>query len=204
MITIHHLGISRSERIIWLAEELGLEYQIVKHDRAADFRAPESLWAVHPMGKSPVIEYEGNKVFESGAIIEYLLERCDTAEAPLKPDNSSQQYINYLQWMHASESTLMLPIMIKFLSGMVNLDHAPLNGFVDGELQTLFTYINDILGKHDYIAGDAFTGADIMVAYPLMMADGMQASPLAEYPAISAYIARLRQRPAYQRAAEKF
>jgi glutathione S-transferase len=201
MITIHHLGMSRSDRILWLAEEAGIEYSVVKHDRGPDFRAPPSLWAVHPMGKAPIIEDGDKTIFESGAIIEYLIENYGPG---LKPDPASPEYISYLHWMHAAESTLMLPVMIKFLCSATGTDAPALEGFAAGEFKSLFTYMNKVLGEHQYIAGDDFTGADIMVAYPLMMAEGMQPPPFADYPQITAYIARLKARPAYIRAAEKF
>jgi glutathione S-transferase len=202
MITIHHLGMSRSDRIIWLAEDLGIDYSIVKHHRGADFRAPQSLWDVHPMGKAPIIEDDGKRIFESGAIVEYLIDRYGNGK--LKPDTSSQEYLDYLHWMHCAESTLMTPIFIGFLTGAMGVESEALRGFVAGEYKTLFTYMNAQLERHDYIAGNTFTGADVMVAYPLLMAQGQQPPPFADYPAISAYMARLQDRPAYIRAAASF
>ena len=206
MLKIHHLGMSRSDRSIWLAEELGLKYELVTHTRNPEtFRSPQSLWDVSPMGKAPVIEDKGQTIPESGAIVEYLLDNY--GEGRLRPERDTPAYIDYLHWMHAAESTLMTPIFINMLSVMTATNAPGLKGFCDGEFKTVFTYMDKLLGGRDYIAGE-FSGADIMVAFPLMMLESPLFAPPGEekgrafipYPAIQAYLGRLRARPAWSKA----
>lgn len=204
MLTIHHLGLSRSDRIIWMAEELGLEYRLVKHDRDPEtFRSPPSLWEVSPMGKAPVIEDDGLVIPESGAIVEYLLDKY--GEGRLRPAAGTPEYIEYLHWLHAAESTLMTPVLMNMIAGMSGVDNPAYNSFVHGEFETVLGYMEGVLANREYIAGE-FSAADIMVAFPLMMLD----SPLIPGPAggdvlgsyanIQAYLLRLRDRPMWLKA----
>lgn len=205
MIKIHHLGNSRSDRIIWLCEELGVKYELVGHDRNPQtFRAPESLWAINPLGKSPVIQDGKHTVFESGAIVEYLVSRHGGAS--LQPQADSDQWIAYQHWMHCAESTLMMPILFPIIAGAMGVESEVLPQFMNAEAQTLFNYAESELSQHDYIAGADFTAADVMVAYTFNMAEMTQAEskPFENYPAIQAYLNSIKNRPAYQRAAEKF
>ena len=118
MVTIHHLERSRSDRIIWLCEELGIEYEIVQHQRDPDtMRASETLWTINPLGKSPVIEHQGQVIFESGAIIEYLLSAFDSNG--LRPATGTKAYIDYLKWLHAPEATMTLPILKDLLISLL-------------------------------------------------------------------------------------
>jgi glutathione S-transferase len=210
MLTVHHLVYSRSDRIVWLAEELGLTYDLVKHPRDPQtFRAPPSLWAVSPMGKAPVIQDGAVTVCESGAVVEYMLDHY--GQGKLRPKADTPEYVQYLHWMHAAESTLMTPVMMDLLSKMTQVESPLFAGFMAGEYKTLFDYLSKTVSAHAYVAGPDFTAADIMVSYPLRMADntalpsfGLQsAAPLAEYPQITAYLNRLRARPAFQRAEKK-
>jgi glutathione S-transferase len=210
MVKIHHLVYSRSDRIVWLAEELGLTYELVKHNRDPQtFRSPPSLWAVSPMGKAPVIQDGETTVCESGAVVEYILDHY--GQGKLRPKAGTPEYVQYLHWMHAAESTLMTPVLMDFLSKMTQVDAPLFKGFIDGEYKTLFDYLDKTVSKHAYIAGPDFTAADIMVSYPLRMADttaipmpGLaSAAPFAEHPQITAYVDRLRARPAFQRAEQK-
>lgn len=210
MLTVHHLIYSRSDRIVWLAEELGLTYELVKHHRDPQtFRAPPSLWQVSPMGKAPVIQDGPITVHESGAVVEYLLDHY--GQGRLRPKADTPEYVQYLHWMHAAESTLMTPVLMDFLSKMTQVEAPLFKGFIDGEYKTLFDYLGKTVGKHAYIAGPDFTAADIMVSYPLRMADnsaipmpGLQsAAPFADHPEITEYLNRVRARPAYQRAEQK-
>jgi glutathione S-transferase len=201
MLTIHHLGNSRSERIVWLAEELAIPYTIVRHERDPQtMRSPASLWAVSPLGKSPVIEDDGATVIESGAIVEYLLQRY--GKGRLQPAAGSADWINYLHWIHAAESTLMTPILFNLLSTMMQVNNPQMSGFVVSELQTLLKYAESQLSAHDYIAGNEFSAADIMVSYTLSLARMVPVSGLSldDYPAIGAYLERIQARPAHQRA----
>ncbi|HSB96775.1 MAG TPA: glutathione S-transferase family protein [Spongiibacteraceae bacterium] len=201
MLTIHHLGNSRSERIIWLAEELAIPYTLVRHDRDPQtMRSPASLWAVSPLGKAPVIQDDGVTVSESGAVIEYLLQRYGNGR--LQPSVGSAEWVNYLHWMHAAESTLMTPILFNLLSTMMQVSSPQMGGFVASELETLCKYISGQLSAHEYIAGNEFTAADIMVSYTLSLARMVPVPnfSLDAYPAIGAYLDRIQARPAFQRA----
>ena len=207
MVTIHHLERSRSDRIIWLCEELGIEYEIVQHQRDPDtMRASESLWEINPLGKSPVIEHQGKVIFESGAIIEYLLSVFDSNR--LRPAPDSKAYIDYLQWLHAPEATMTLPILMPMLCSAMGIKSELMPLFADNETQTLYRYLESELAKRDYIAGDSFSAADIMLSYTLMMAQSLATTVpdevFASYPAINSYLARLKSREAYQLACVKF
>ncbi len=204
MLTIHHLGLSRSDRIIWLAEELGLEYRLVKHDRDPEtFRSPASLWEVSPMGKAPVIEDAGMVIPESGAIVEYLLDTY--GEGRLRPAAGTPAYIDYLHWLHASESTLMTPVLMNMIAGMSGVDNPAYVSFVQGEFSTVLGYMEKVLADREYIAGE-FSAADIMVAFPLMMLDSplipgpSGGDVLGPYENIKAYLLRLRDRPMWLKA----
>tara|TARA_B100000767_G_scaffold245714_1_gene244804 strand:- start:856 stop:1479 length:624 start_codon:yes stop_codon:yes gene_type:complete len=207
MVTIHHLERSRSDRIIWLCEELGIDYDITHHQRdPATMRASTTLWAVNPLGKSPAIEHQGQVVFESGAIIEYLLSTFGPTS--LSPSPDAEGYIDYLQWLHAPEATMTLPILMPMICGTMGIESELLPLFADSETQTMYRYLNSELTQRDYIAGGDFTAADIMLSYTLMMAQALATSEpekvFFEYPALTAYLSRLRARPAYQSASAKF
>ena len=207
MVTIHHLERSRSDRIIWLCEELGIEYDIVQHQRDPDtMRASETLWAINPLGKSPVIEHQGQVIFESGAIIEYLLSAFDSNG--LRPAAGSKAYIDYLQWLHAPEATMTLPILMPMLCGAMGIESELMPLFADNETQTLYRYLEAELAQRDYIAGDHFSAADIMLSYTLMMAQSLAATGpdavFTPYPSINAYLDRLKARKAYQAVSVKF
>jgi glutathione S-transferase len=204
MLTIHHLNMSRSERIVWLAEELGLKYELVQHQRHPQtFRSPESLWAVSPQGKSPVIDDDGVVLTESGAIVEYLIERH--GNGCLRPERDAPEFLQYLHWMHAAESTLMQPVLMDLLGAMLGVTSEGYAGFVSGEYQTTLQHLDGVLSRQPYVAGEAFTGADLMVTYDLHLANGTSApglkttAPIDRYPAIVSYLQRVEARPAYQR-----
>jgi len=208
MLTIHHLVLSRSDRIVWLAEELGLEYRLVRHVRNPEtFRSPDTLWQAVPMGKAPGIVDGDLTLIESGAIVEYVLDRYGNGR--LRPARGTPEYYAYQQWLHAAESTLMIPIMLEVLCTLTQTDSPGLKGFMDGEYQTTFEYLNETLAKQPYVAGREFTGADIMIAYSLQLSTGRAIPlfaghpPMDQCPAIRDYVARLEARPAFQRAMEK-
>lgn len=208
MLTIHHLVLSRSDRIVWLAEELGLQYELVRHTRHPEtFRSPDSLWNAVPMGKAPGIVDGDLTLIESGAIVEYILDRYGNGR--LRPAAGTRDYYAYQQWLHAAESTLMIPIMLEVLCTLTQTDSPGLKGFTDGEYQTTFKYLNETLSRTPFVAGSEFTGADIMIAYSLHLASGKAIPlfaghpPLEQCPAIRDYLARLEARPAFERAMEK-
>jgi len=170
MLTIHHLVYSRSDRIVWLAEELGLNYEMVTHHRDPQtFRSSPSLWKVSPMGKAPVIQDGDTTVCESGAVVEYILDHY--GQGRLRPKAGTPEYTQYLHWMHAAESTLMTPVLMDVLAKMMQVDSPVWKGFFQGEYKTLFDHLGSAVSKHAYVAGPEFTAADIMVSYPLRMAD---------------------------------
>jgi glutathione S-transferase len=202
MITIYHLENSRSERIIWLMEELGLSYRLERFDREPTMAAPSALKAVHPLGKSPMIRDGDAVLAESGAIVEYIVERVAGGRLGVKPD--SPDYPAYLFWLHFAEGSAMpLFILNMFVGGFFpGIDpNSPLVGMAKHRSAELLAFIDGEIAKTPYFAGAEFTAADIMMMYcfgivrsPVMNAD------MATYPNIAAYIARIEQRPAYQKA----
>jgi glutathione S-transferase len=206
MLKIHHLVLSRSDRIVWLAEELGLRYELVRHVRTPAFRSPESLWAVSPMGKAPVIEDGDVTVSESGAIVEYLLDRY--GDGRLRPAAGTREHLAYRHWLHAAEATLALPILIDGLCAMTQTTSPALTAFVQGEYATVLGYLDRTLEAHPYVAGAEFTGADVMVAWDLHFANGTAipgfttGAPIAKFPRIVGYLERLEARPAFRKTKE--
>lgn len=214
MIIVHHLNNSRSQRILWLLEELGLEYEIKKYMRdPTTMRAPADLTAIHPLGKSPVITDGDVTVAESGAIVEYLV---DTYGPTLKPEAGSEAYRRYVYWLHFSEGSLMPPLLMKLMMAQIKAAKVPFfvkpvtkmiakraeDGFIGPELVKLFAYIEAELAAHEWFAGDAFSGADIQMSFPLEAAaarGGLDKSQVKT----QAFVERIHARPAYQRALER-
>ena len=193
MITVHHLNDSRSQRVLWLLEEIGTDYTIEKYMRDAQtMRAPASLKAVHPLGKSPVITDGDITVAESGAIVEYLV---DTYATHLKPDAGTPAHRAYVYWMHFSEGSAMPPMLIRLLVDQIGKAKMPffakpiaksivarLRAFVDPEIDNIFRYIEDVLGQSDWLAGDSFTAADIQMSFPLEAASARAGIDKTTYP----------------------
>jgi glutathione S-transferase len=201
MITIYHLNMSRSERIIWLMEELGLEYKVEKFQREPGMEAPSSLRAIHPLGKAPVIRDGDTVLIESGAIVEYIIQRH--AGGKLAVPVNSPDYARYLQWMHFAEGSAMTQLLL----------HLFLGGFVPGVDQTspwvartkerttgLLQYLDSELGARPYFAGQAFTAADLMMMFPFFIAKNFLQLDLSPYKNIGSYLERIEKRPAYQKA----
>jgi glutathione S-transferase len=202
MIEVHHLNNSRSQRILWLLEELGLAYEIVPYRRDAVTRlAPPELKAVHPLGKSPVIRDAGLVVAESGAIVEYLVGRYGNGRLAPARDFASPDYVAYLRWLHFAEGSGMLPLMLKLYVGRLKEAAAPLSPRIDSELANHFGYMSAALGTHDYFVADTFSAADIQLSFVLDA--GASRGPLKDYPNLAALHERLKARPAYQRAVER-
>ncbi len=201
MITIVHLENSRSERIIWLMEELALPYVLERFERRPDLFAPDDLKEISPMGKAPIIRDGDTVVIESGAIIEYIIHRH--AEGRLSVPPASSDYARYLQWMHFAEGSAMSQFMVSlFTSGFVpGVDpNSPLVALTKGRTAHVLAFIEEELGKTTWFAGDAFTAADIMMTYCFGVVRGFLRIDLSQYPNIEAYLARIGERPAYQRA----
>ena len=147
MIEVHHLNNSRSQRILWLLEELGLEYEIVRYQRDQATRlAPPAIKAIHPLGKSPVIRDGGLVVAESGAIVEYLVGRYGNGRLAPKVDFTSPDYVAYVHWLHFAEGSAMLPLLLKLYVGRLKEAGAPLAPRIDSELKNHFDYMSGALG----------------------------------------------------------
>ena len=199
-LKVHHLNNSRSQRILWLLEELGVPYEIVHHQRdAVTNLAPPELLAVHPLGKSPVIEDDGKMVYESAAIVEYICERHGGKH--LIPARGSDDHIHYLEWMHFAEGSAMTPILLNLYTGRLGDAAAPLRPRIEQQLQSHFKYMEDRLLSSGYFVGDSLTGADIMLSFPAEAAVKMGYA--ADKPKLTAYVAAIHDRPAYQAALAK-
>ena len=199
-IKVHHLNNSRSQRILWLLEEIGVPYEIVKHQRdAVTNLAPPELLDIHPLGKSPVIEDNGKIIFESAAIVEYICERHGGAH--LVPPRGSDDHIRYLEYMHFAEGSVMLPFLLQLYTSRLGEAAAPLKPRIDQQLESHFQYMEDELLPSGYFVGDSLTGADIMLSFPAEAA--VKIGRAADKPKLTAFVAAIHARPAYQAALEK-
>lgn len=210
MITLHHLDQSRSFRILWALEELGLNYEIKFYHRQPNLSAPNELKLIHPLGKAPILTDAEQTIAESAVILEYLQQHYDT-QRQFKPQQASAQQA-YQYWMHYAEGSLM-PLLVMQLVITNVPQHVPWlvrpmaqkitagvkAGFIQPRLKDHIAYLEDYLGKHDYFAGD-FSFADIQMGFPLQ---ALQSRTGHHYPQIAAYLARVEQRPAFQRARER-
>jgi glutathione S-transferase len=200
MIVVHHLNDSRSQRILWLLEELGLPYEIKKYQRNAETRlAPPELKAVHPLGKSPVITDDGRTIIESGAIIDYIIRRHGGGR--LQPDPTSPAYDEYVQWLHFAEGSAMLPLLLKLYVSRLGEAGAPLAPRIESEIANHLGYVDRALQGRDYLLGAELTGADVQLSFVGEIA-GSRADRTA-YPALDAWVKRFQARPAYRRALER-
>jgi len=197
MIRLHHLNQSRSLRTLWLLEELGVPYTVISHQRDANTHlAPDSLKAVHPLGKSPVIEMDDRLYTESGAITELLIERF--ASERLRPAIDSTDYGTYLQWIHFAESSLMLPLLLELFTKKAGISDAEfLGGYIGQEKHKLLSYLNDEVAGKPFIVGNRLSGADFMLSFDLIML--AQRDMLADYAHIEQYALQLASLDSYQR-----
>lgn len=199
-LKIHHLNNSRSQRILWLLEELRVDYEIVHHRRdAVTNLAPPELLDVHPLGKSPVIDDNGLIVTESAAIVEYLCERHGGAH--LVPARESDDHVRYLEWLHFAEGSAMTPILLNLYTARLGDGAATLRPRIDQQLESHFRYIEDCLQPSGWLVGDRLTGADIMVSFPAEAAVKMGWA--ADKPKLTAYVERIHALPAWKAALEK-
>ena len=215
MIKVHHLNNSRSQRVLWLLEELGQPYEVVRYQRdPKTMLAPEALRAVHPLGKSPVVELEGRRLVESGAIVEALVERFDTAHAlsPAPGDADEDERLRYRQWLHYAEGSAMPPLLLALVFSRIRGAPMPffvrpvargiadkaMQRFVGPQLKTHLGYIENELGAYRWFASDRFTAADIQMSFPLEAAVARAGAHVG--PNIHSFVERIRARPAYQRA----
>jgi len=200
MLQVHHLNNSRSQRVLWLLEELGLDYEIVKYQRDATTNlAPESLKAVHPLGKSPVLRDGERTIAESGALLDYLVRVHGggrLAPAPGTPDHES-----YLEWLHYAEGSAMLPVMLKLYTARLGEAGAPLAPRIQDEIENHFGYMEAQLQDRDFFVGDALTAADVNLTFAIQAVRLLHG--LEKFPRLAAFLERVQSRPAYQRAIEK-
>lgn len=199
MIVVHHLNDSRSERVLWLLEELGVPYEIERYQRDAATRlAPAELKAVHALGKSPVITDGERVVHESGAIVDYLIRRHGGGR--LAPALGSDAYEIYNQWLHYAEGSAMLPLMLLMYVMRLGEAGAPLHPRIESEIANHMGYVEGALEGRDWLMGE-FSAADVQMSFvgEVLGAFGR----LAAYPNIQAWVKRLQARPAYKAALEK-
>lgn len=197
MITVHHLNHSRSQRILWLLEELGLDYEIKRYERDPETKlAPPELKAVNPLGKSPVIEDGALVLNESGAIVDYLIRRH--GQGRLQPDPATAAYDEYIKWLHFAEGSAMLPFMLNLYVGRLGEAGKPLHPRIASELANFLGYIDGALRDTPYLMGAELSGADIQLSFIGELAKTQRMD--APYPHLQAWLARLQARPAYQQA----
>jgi glutathione S-transferase len=200
MVVVHHLNNSRSQRILWLLEELGAPYEIRPYQRdAVTSLAPPELTAVHPLGKSPVIEDGDLKIAESGAIVDYLVRKHGGGRFAPAPGTLAHEA--YLEWLHYAEGSAMLPLMINLYVMRLGEAGAPLKDRIDSEIANHLGYVEQALAGHDYILGEGFTGADVQLSFVGEVARAF--GRLAPFPNIAAWVARLHDRPAFKASIEK-
>ena len=215
MLTVHHLNNSRSQRVLWLLEELGVPYEIKRYERdPKTMLAPPELRAVHPLGKSPVFTDDGQTIAESGAIIEYLVEKY--GQGRFAPAPGTPERLRYTYWLHYAEGSAMPPLLLKLIA--LRIASAPMPffakpiarkiaatlqaSFIDPQLKLHLGYVEKELGKTGWFVGNDFTAADVQMSFPLEAATargGMEG----QIPAIAGFLKRIHARPAYQRALER-
>jgi glutathione S-transferase len=215
MITVHHLNNSRSQRVLWLLEELGLPYEVKRYERDAQtMLAPPALRAVHPLGKSPVITDGDHTVAESGAIIEYLVARH--GKGRLAPPEGTPERERYRYWLHYAEGSLMPPLLLKLVFDRVESAPMPFfvrpiargiagrakSSFIGPQIALHLDYVEGELGRSPWFAGDEFTAADIQMSFPLEAA-AARGGLDARRQRTTAFLERIHARPAYQRALER-
>ena len=200
MIEVHHLNNSRSQRVLWLLEELELPYELVKHQRvAATNLAPDSLKAIHPLGKSPVIRDGGQLVIESGAILEYIVRKY--GKGRMAPADASPLWVRYLQFMHYAEGSAMLPVMLRLYLSRIGEAGKPLEPRVTSELDNHIGYLSAELGGAEFFVGNELSAADIQLSFPIQLTKLLY--NLDKWPNLTRYLERVQARPAYRRALER-
>jgi glutathione S-transferase len=214
MITVHHLNNSRSQRVLWLLEELGVPYEIKHYQREKSGLAPASLLAVHPLGKSPVITDGGATLAESGAILEYLVERHGNGR--FAPQAGTPEHLRYRYWMHFAEGSAMSPLLMKLVFDRIENTRVPFfvkpitrgisakvkGAFITPNIERHLDFMESSLADGPWFAGKEFSAADIQMSFPVE-ASAARAGLNASRPRLMDFLKRIHERPAYQRALEK-
>lgn len=201
-VVVHHLQDSRSQRILWLLEELGVDYEIRHYLRNPMTRlAPPELFAVHPLGKSPVISLDDRVIAETGAIFEALLDRFDT-EHRFHPQREDASYEAHRYWLHYAEGSAMPPLVMKLIMGMIADQTGPAFGFVDAQIGLHLKYQESIVAEKGGFMGTELSAADIIMSFPVEAAN-MRAGLAAVAPQLKSWLVRMQARPAYKIALEK-
>lgn len=215
MITVHHLNNSRSQRILWLLEELGLPYEVSRYERdSKTMLAPAALRKIHPLGKSPIVTDGGLTLAESGAIIEYLIDAYGTGR--LAPAAGTPERLRYTYWLHYAEGSAMTPLLLKLIFGRLPRGPVPMplrpivrmiskraqESFINPQIALHVGYWEGELAKSEWFAGNDFTAADIQMSFPLEVA-AARADAIPMPPKVKRFLDRIHARPAYQRALAK-
>ena len=199
MLTIYHLSQSRSERIVWLAEELGLEYRLELFQREANGAAPAAMKALHALGKAPVIRDGDTLLAESGAIVEYIVQRHGAGRLAIAP--RAPAYSHYVYWMHFAEGSLMSLMLIALtLARVPEAGESPVRTRVLDRMKQMLAYVDAELAGRPYFAGEEFTAADVMMVFPFTTMRKYLDYDLSPYTNIGAYLKRIEARPAYVKA----
>jgi glutathione S-transferase len=200
MLTLHHLNDSRSQRILWLLEELGVPYEMKFYQRDARTRlAPLELTAIHPLGKSPVITDGHLKIAESGAIVDYLIRTYGNGK--MMPAAGTPEYEVYNEWLHYAEGSAMLPLMLNLYVSRLKEAGSPLHPRIDSEIANHLGYVDGALKGREFLIGDALSGADVQMSFVGEMADVYDR--LGPFPNLVGWLKRMHARPAFQRSVEK-
>ena len=215
MITVHHLNNSRSQRVLWLLEELGLPYEIKKYQRdAKTMLAPPELTQVHPLGKSPVITDDSQTIAETGAIVEYLIERYGNGR--LAPAAGTPERLRWRYWLHFAEGSAMPPLLLKLIFERIKVTPMPffakpiakgisnkvLAAMVEPNLKRQLDFMEAELGRSEWFAGAEFSAADIQMSFPVEAA-AQRAGLDTGRPKLMAYLKRIHARPGYKKALER-
>ena len=199
MIKLHHLNKSRSKRIIWLLEELGVDYDIIAYQRNKEtFLAPDELKQIHPLGKAPVIEDNGKVITESGAITDYLITQY--GKGKFMPNQQSESYIDYQQWLHFAESSAMVPFLLKLFITKDGCKTNFIADYADHEIGKILSYVNQHLKGRKYFVDDNLTGADFMMSFVIEKV--AESGMLSHFAEIERYFERLNTYESYRTANE--
>jgi glutathione S-transferase len=212
-ITVHHLNNSRSQRILWLLEELAVDYTIVRYARdKKTMLAPPEMKKIHPLGKSPIVEHDGRVLIETGAVVEYLLDTFD--KGTLRPQPGTDAFLRHRFFLHYAEGSVMPPLLLKLITSELKGKKVPAlvrpiakgiaasvdKAFTDAQITTHLGFLDGELASRDYFV-DTLSGADVMLSFPIEAAKARVG--LDKYPRLDAWLGRIRARAPFQRALEK-